>query len=170
MATATFTVESADPRKSNAFSPGFRPSVLAEELEEKAIRSMLRGALSARMVEFGLADAVFRTFIEELFDLQNDDEEDVPIAPQVLAEVLDATSESFVLLGGRWARPRVSTDDAGGVRLSWSVENRELRAVFPASVNRYGYLYRQDGNDHGTINNFTGATLSNQLRWLLNVR
>jgi hypothetical protein len=109
-------------------------------------------------------DSVFSAFFQEVKALQSDEEEDVPPDSQSLAEVLRLVPLSRNQLAQRWFPPRVSSDGFGGVRLTWHHRQREVRAVISgAQTTRGSYLYWEDGNNYGTIPNFTATTLFTQL-------
>jgi hypothetical protein len=104
-------------------------------------------------------DPVFSAFFQKVKALQ-DDEDDVPPDSQALAEVLRLTPFSRNQLAQNWSSPRVATDGFGGVRLTWSKDQREVRAVISGRQTARGsYLYWEDPSGYGTIPNFTAATL-----------
>ena len=63
-------------------------------------------------------------------------------------------------------KPDVTTDDLGGVRISWRISSRVLRANFGADVKHRSYLYFEDGQFRG-VDELRGETLAERLRWLV---
>ena len=105
-------------------------------------------------------DPIFIRFFQDVKALQDDQEEDVPPDSHALAEVLRLVPFSRNQMAERWSLPRIASDGFGGVRLSWQQGRKEVRAVISgAQTSRSSYLYWEDGNDYGTISNFTAATL-----------
>lgn len=93
-----------------------------------------------------------------------DDELPVPahVRERARALVLDSSA-----LTARWFRPRLATDGAGGVRMTWSVGSQEIRAVIPAAKSRPCYLYIERGRDHEHILNFNARDVALQIEKLL---
>lgn len=112
-------------------------------------------------------DLQFRDFIDDLLSLFSENEEDEPaVAENALVQALDLTPLARSLLAQRWPSPRVATDGAGGIRLNWKTGARELRAVIPGKTNRERYLYWEDGDRYGAVQNFTAASLYRWMDWL----
>jgi hypothetical protein len=107
-------------------------------------------------------DKAFASFVESLF-LLRDDEEETPPTHEVVEWLLESIAFSKKLLAGVWKNPHVTTDDAGGIRLSWREEDREVRVVVPADLSAR-YIYWQKGDRYGGYENFGPATLYSCLR------
>lgn len=112
------------------------------------------------------SDKTFAAFVNEVFALYQDEDEEVPPSRQVVDWILESAVLSKRLLAQTWSVPRVSTDDQGGIRLSWRNAERELRAVVPAGASSERYIYWQIGDKFGGIPNFSSATLYERLRWV----
>jgi hypothetical protein len=65
--------------------------------------------------------------------------------------------------------PVLSTDDVGGIRISWSQKNACVRANFGATPHNRTYLYFESGNDRG-IAAVDPSTLAERLFWLISKR
>lgn len=63
-------------------------------------------------------------------------------------------------------KPNITTDDLGGIRISWRISGRILRANFGADSEHRSYLYFEDGQLHG-VEGLGGETLAERLRWLV---
>ncbi len=107
--------------------------------------------------------------LEDLFRLfgeadAEDDELSVPadVRERATALVLESSA-----LSPRWFRPRLATDGAGGVRMTWSVGSQEIRAVIPAGKSRPCYLYIERGRGHEHILNFNARDVALQIEKLL---
>jgi len=71
----------------------------------------------------------------------------------------------FLHMGDSFPKASVSTDEQGGIRLTWSkVEpNCQVRLVCPAAANQPPYLYHELGNDYAVEREVTVSRLSQQL-------
>jgi len=108
----------------------------------------------------------FLDFCTEVLQYNKEDEDD-QIAPNSRDEALEITEITYSRAPNMWRTPRVATDGGGGVRLTWRLREKEIRAVFPADAQRMKYLYIEQGTEHSMIPNFTAATLCSQFDWLL---
>ena len=102
-------------------------------------------------------DKAYAAFVDDLFSLYHEEDE-TPPSDEVVDWVLGSTVWTKMMLDQNWKGPRVTSDDEGGLRLSWREGDRELRAIVPADLSRR-YLYWQDGANYGGIPNFGSATL-----------
>lgn len=109
-------------------------------------------------------DKSFADFVRDVLSLFQEDEETAPELA-VVNWVFQSSVLSKKLLAQNWKAPRVSTDDSGGLRLSWRLGSREVRAVVPADLSAR-YLYWQKGNEYGGEPNFGSGTLYARLHWL----
>lgn len=62
-------------------------------------------------------------------------------------------------------RPSITTDDVGGVRLSWRADARQLRANFGARQDLRSYIYFESGEEHD-IEELSADNLAGRLAWL----
>jgi hypothetical protein len=105
-------------------------------------------------------DQAFSAFFQEITALQDDPDEDAPPDSRALAEVLRLVPLSRNQLAQRWSSPRIAGDGFGGVRLTWRKGQTEVRAVISGSQTpRRSYLYWEDGEEYGTVVDFTPITL-----------
>jgi hypothetical protein len=109
-------------------------------------------------------DKAYAAFVDELFSLDHEEDE-TPPNKDVVDWILESTVLAKKLLAQDWKKPHITSDDEGGVRLSWREGDRELRAIIPANLSGR-YLYWQHANKYGGISNFASATLYSQLRWM----
>jgi hypothetical protein len=106
-------------------------------------------------------DRVYAAFVNDLLSLEFEDDE-YPPSPRVVRWILETTVFAKELLAQNWKNPHMTSDDRGGVRLSWRQGDRELRAVVPANLSER-YLYWQEGSRYGGYPNFGSATLYSRL-------
>jgi hypothetical protein len=145
---------------------------LFEERDPSRFVQYRSGMGTAELPAEGLPDWVrlyeqdrhFAAFVNEILSLFTEQDE-IPPHGEVVIWVLASSVLAKQLLGQKWAIPRVSTDDAGGLRLSWRNGAKELRAVVPADL-LSRYLYWQDGEKHGGDHSFGSGTLYARLQWL----
>jgi hypothetical protein len=109
--------------------------------------------------------ASYVAFCSEILHFNDEDDEE-QISINSLKAAFYTVERAFAQLPNKWRNPRIATDGGGGIRLTWQSGEREIRAVFPASMRRPQYLYIEEGDNHYTISNFTSATLCNQFEWL----
>lgn len=62
----------------------------------------------------------------------------------------------------------VSTNDEGGIRLTWSQleAETEVRLVCGAQADKSTYLYHEKGQKYGVVNDVSGLSLAGWLQWL----
>lgn len=70
-------------------------------------------------------------------------------------------------LANRLPKPFVSPDGRGGIRVEWSIGDRIVSLLFPASAQRHPYIYHAAGEEHGANRQVSVDSLSMSLRWLL---
>jgi hypothetical protein len=75
--------------------------------------------------------------------------------------------EAYDAIGDRFPKASASTDDQGGIRLTWMKldTEHEVRLVCPAQVGQTAYLYHEFGNDYAVERDVTGAILVEWLEW-----
>jgi hypothetical protein len=74
--------------------------------------------------------------------------------------------EAYDTLGDRFTKASVSTDEEGGIRVTWSKAEGEVRLVCPAQVEQAAYIYHELGADYAVEREVTGAVLVQWLEWL----
>jgi hypothetical protein len=156
----------------------YNPSLFSSTMEQGSLSAELKmrtssldsdkGTQTGRLYSSFNAPAAnesFLAFCTEVLQYNHEDEDDK--MAKVARDAALATAQSaYANVPNRWMSPRVATDGGGGVRLTWKFADKELRAIFPADVARMQYLYKEKGEEHSMIPNFTWATLCSQLEWL----
>ncbi len=94
----------------------------------------------------------------------NDEDEEDQIARNALEAALYTAERAYTQLPNKWRNPRIATDGGGGVRLTWRLGEKEIRAVFPTSMSRPQYLYVEGDDVPYTIPNFTSYDAVRQVR------
>lgn len=76
--------------------------------------------------------------------------------------------EAYESLGESFPRASVSTDEKGGIRLTWSKQEPEceVRLICPASNNQQVYLYHELGDTYAVEQSVTSSILVQWLEWL----
>jgi hypothetical protein len=76
--------------------------------------------------------------------------------------------EAYDILGDRFTKASVSTDEEGGIRVTWSKAEAdgEVRLVCPAQMEQAAYIYHELGADYAVEREVTGAVLVQWLEWL----
>jgi hypothetical protein len=76
--------------------------------------------------------------------------------------------ETYDVMNDRFPKASVSTDEQGGIRLTWSKlePECEVRLICPAHADQQAYLYRELGNDYAVERDVTVSILLHWLEWL----
>jgi hypothetical protein len=76
--------------------------------------------------------------------------------------------DTYEVMGDFFPRASTSTDEQGGIRLTWSKQSleREVRLVCPASAEQQAYLYYENGGNYGLERDVTASILVQWLEWL----
>jgi hypothetical protein len=158
---------------------GYHPSLTSSTMEQSSLPMELAGRTSssetdkfnrsnywqAPVLRSGNKES-YIAFCGDILHFNDEDEED-QIARNALEAALYTTERAYTRLPNKWRNPRIATDGGGGVRLTWRLGEKEIRAVFPASMRRPQYLYVEGGDVPYTIPNFTSTTLCDKFEWLL---
>jgi hypothetical protein len=80
---------------------------------------------------------------------------------------IDLVSEAAKLIPERFFKAWVSTEDSGGIRLTWSKPelNKKVKLVIPPTPDRKIYLYHDMCDEYGVKYNVSSKTLSRWLSW-----
>ncbi len=97
----------------------------------------------------------------DLLKRESESEEDEQPIPSAVVSTVVALAAATQRLSPAWFRPRLATDGAGGVRMTWASGDSEIRAVLPASRERYLYVVR--GSAQELIPNFDETALACQI-------
>ena len=60
----------------------------------------------------------------------------------------------------------VAPDGAGGIRILWRQDDKQVRLVVPAAGAREAYLYWQEGDAYDGEKNVSAPAVTRRLRWL----
>jgi hypothetical protein len=76
--------------------------------------------------------------------------------------------EAYDVLGDRFQKASVSTDDQGGIRMTWSKLDKdcEVRLACPAQMDEEIYIYYELENEYAVERDVTGVILAQWLDWL----
>jgi hypothetical protein len=76
--------------------------------------------------------------------------------------------EAYDAMGDRFQKASVSTDDQGGIRMTWSRldGDGEVRLVCPGQMDQEAYIYHELASEYEVERDVTGAILGQWLEWL----
>jgi hypothetical protein len=82
--------------------------------------------------------------------------------------VMQLVVEAYDAIGDRFQKASVSTDDQGGIRMTWSKPDAdcEVRLICPAQADQPAYIYHELASDYAVEQNVSGAVLAEWLEWL----
>lgn len=107
--------------------------------------------------------------IARLQALLEEDDDDYGVAnPSNYAygTALALISEAARLMDSPFKRASASTDDRGGIRLTWSRPEAEVRLVCAYQSDKPTYLYHEVGNEYEVERDVSVSTVSYWLDWL----
>jgi glutamyl/glutaminyl-tRNA synthetase len=108
--------------------------------------------------------------IHELTELDEEDEDGEVVIPTEYAiqKASELVSEASRIRPSRFFKAWVSSEDTGGIRLTWSKPElkKQVRLVIPPTSSQQIYLYHEQNDEYGVEYNISAKTLSNQLRRL----
>lgn len=114
---------------------------------------------------------IVRNRLIELFQEEDEDEYGL-LKPTTYAFVTawKLVSDASKLMEKSFPKASASTDDKGGIRLTWTrLESEiEVRLICPSEPSQKTYLYHEKGEAHGIIDDVTGLTLAGWLQWFNN--
>jgi hypothetical protein len=113
--------------------------------------------------------------IQRINELKEDEDEDeygeitLPTEYAIL-KAIELVSESAKLVTERFTKAWVSTENSGGIRLTWARVGlkKEVRLIIPATANKQTCLYHEIGDEYGVDYNVSAKTLSTWLSWFNN--
>ena len=75
--------------------------------------------------------------------------------------------EAYEVMGDRFPRTSASTDEQGGIRLTWSKlePECEVRLVCPDRGDQQAYIYHELGDAYAVEQNVTASVLVHWLEW-----
>ncbi|KYC43773.1 hypothetical protein WA1_00995 [Scytonema hofmannii PCC 7110] len=76
--------------------------------------------------------------------------------------------DAYEAMGNRFPRASASTDEQGGIRLTWSKQSPEgeVRLVCPGTAEQQAYLYHEIGDNYAIERDVTASILVQWLEWL----
>ena len=76
--------------------------------------------------------------------------------------------DAYEAMGDSFPRASASTDEKGGIRLTWSKQapEREVRLVCPVDASQQTYLYHELGDNYAVERDVTVSMLVQWLEWL----
>ncbi|MEA5567259.1 hypothetical protein [Anabaena sp. UHCC 0399] len=74
----------------------------------------------------------------------------------------------YEIMGDRFPKASASTDEQGGIRLTWSKQSPEceVRLICPATATQQATLYHELGDDYAIEPDVTSSVLVQWLEWL----
>lgn len=102
--------------------------------------------------------------------LQSEDEDEYGIlkpTPHAFATAWKLVSDASELMRKSFPKASASTDDKGGIRLTWTrlKPEIEVRLICPYEPSKKTYLYHETSEKHGTIDDVTALALASWLQW-----
>jgi len=101
--------------------------------------------------------------------LEEEEEDDYGVAkPSIYAygTALALVSEASRLMASLFRKASTSTDDRGGIRLTWSRPEAEVRLVCAHQSDKPTYLYHEVGNEYEVERDVSASTVAHWLDWL----
>lgn len=101
--------------------------------------------------------------------LEEEEEDDYGVAkPSLYAygTALALVSEASRLMASPFRKASASTDDRGGIRLTWSIPEAEIRLVCAHQSDKPTYLYHEVGNEYEVERDVSASTVAHWLDWL----
>jgi len=123
-----------------------------------------------------VVDKPFAVTLESLVELlELEDEDDYGVLKPTEYAYLTAMKlvlEAYKVLGSDFPKASASTDDEGGIRLSWQSREKDCRVrVFcPSSPEKKAYIYHQKGDEYGCDYEVSAPALVSWLKWFNEVR
>jgi hypothetical protein len=113
---------------------------------------------------------ITRDRIEKLADDEEEDEYGRVIKPTEYAtkKAIDLISEAIKLCCNNFSKAWASTEDSGGIYLTWSKPDseKELRVLVPAKKELDVYLYHEEKEKYDSENNVSAKDLSKWIDWI----
>jgi hypothetical protein len=119
-----------------------------------------------------IADVGLKITLARIKELQEDEEADeygeiiIP-TEYAIEKAIELVSKAAKLIPAKFFKAWVSTEDSGGVSLTWSkpVLEKEVRLVIPPTPDRKIYLYHEKSAEYGVEYNVSAKTLGYWLSW-----
>lgn len=103
--------------------------------------------------------------------LQEDSEDDDGIlkpTPYAFDRAWKLVSAAYEFMRDSFPKAWVSTNDEGGIRLTWSQleAEAEVRLICASQANKATYLYHEKGKKYDVVHDVSGRSLALWLQWL----
>jgi hypothetical protein len=115
----------------------------------------------------------FNTTIDRIKKLADDEEEDeygrvVKPTSYATNEAIGLISKAVRICRNNFSKAWVSTEDNGGIYLTWSKPDlgKELRVLVPANKELKVYLYHEEKESYASENDVTAKDLSKWIDWI----
>jgi hypothetical protein len=167
------------PQGLTSASPGSTRSVSAEEVLEKLMSQRESDSFNfaVDVRPFSPFAGWSRSIVAEIDALLARDEDEVAPTPYAYEKARSVVESAYAEISrGRGKKPRgvpevfpkplVTTDDVGGIRLSWRAGSKHLTVNFGATDQRRSYVYFETNADHG-IHELQPHALAAKLGWLV---
>ena len=110
--------------------------------------------------------------LERINGLKEENEEDeygeiINPTEYAIKEAIELVSETARSISEKFFKAWVSTEDSGGVVLTWSKPelDKQVRLVIPSVAGQEIYLYHKMAEEYGVKYNVSAKTLSEWLSW-----
>ncbi|MER3493437.1 MAG: hypothetical protein C4323_14560 [Mastigocladus sp. ERB_26_2] len=106
--------------------------------------------------------------IELLQEDNEDDEGFLKPTPYAFDKAWKLVNNASQFMRNCFPKAWVSTNDEGGIRLTWSrlEKEAEVRLICGSEPNKPTYLYHEKGEKYGVVNDVSGLSLAGWLQWL----
>ncbi|BAZ66553.1 MAG: hypothetical protein KME28_11050 [Pelatocladus maniniholoensis HA4357-MV3] len=106
--------------------------------------------------------------IELLQEDNEDDEGFLKPTPYAFDKAWKLIADASQFMRNCFPKAWVSTNDEGGIRLTWSrlEKEAEVRLICGSEPNKPTYLYHEKGEKYGVVNDVSGLSLAGWLQWL----
>ncbi|WP_292749396.1 hypothetical protein [Nostoc sp. NMS4] len=76
--------------------------------------------------------------------------------------------DAYEIMGDRFPKASASTDEQGGIRLTWSKQSPEceIRLICPATAAQQAAVYHELGDNYAIESDVTPSVLVQWLEWL----
>ncbi|WP_009630751.1 winged helix-turn-helix domain-containing protein [Synechocystis sp. PCC 7509] len=151
-------------------------SINIDSLDAKEIVKIVREADKSKIAQpaqslkpFSSNLAVTRKRLTDLLEAEETDDYGILQPSQSAFKLaIQFVVEAYELMGDNFPKASVSTDEKGGIRLTWSkleVES-EVRLICPGSKDQPVYLYHELGDNYAVEHEVTSSILMQWLEWL----
>lgn len=140
--------------------------------KQNSVEIFSKRYLSSPAVSSHSSNEALKITQERLIELWQEDEEDeygiVKPTVYAFAKAWSIITEASQFLKDSFRKASVSTDDEGGIRLTWTKleSEAEVRLICPCNHYKEVYLYYEKDSEYNIVKNITGFNLASWLDWL----